>query len=247
MERFIEIMGFMAGPLSIVLGFLYDVIQNYGITILTFTLIIKLVLYPLHAKQVKSSVKMSEMQPKLDELKKKYANDKQTLNMKVMELYKTEKFNPASGCLPALIQMPIIFGLFALLRNPMRHIEGEAMIIATHEPFLWIGSLSQPDPWILPVLAGIATFISFSQTQAHQGKALEANPMMGQMMKMMRYLLPIMILIMGRTFPAGLTIYWFFSQAVQIVFNLHLNRVRKKLKMELERKNKMKQQQQRER
>lgn len=240
MERFIEIVGFMAGPLSILLTFLYGFIQNYGITIMVFTLIIKLALYPLHAKQVKSSVRMSDLQPKLNELKKRYGNDKQTLNMKTMELYKAEKFNPASGCLPALIQMPIIFGLFALLRNPMRHMDGEEMIIATHESFLWIGSLSQPDPWILPVLAAAATFVSFSQTQAQQGKALEANPMMGAMMKMMRYFLPIMILVMGRTFPAGLTIYWFFGQAVQILFNLHLNRVRKKLKMEMERKNRAK-------
>jgi YidC/Oxa1 family membrane protein insertase len=233
-------MGFMAGPLSFLLSFLYEFIQNYGITILAFTLIVKLLLYPLHAKQVKSSVKMSELQPKMKELQKKYASDKQELNMKMMDLYKKEKFNPASGCLPALIQMPIIFGLFALLRNPMRYIEGDEMIIATHESFLWLMDLSQPDPWILPVLAGITTFISFTQTQAQQGNSLDANPMMGSMMRMMKYFLPLMILVMGRTFPAGLTIYWFFGQAVQIVFNLHLNRVRKKLKAELEKKNRNK-------
>jgi len=240
MERFIEIMGVMAGPLSILLSFLYGFLQSYGLAIIVLTLIIKVVLYPLHAKQVKSSVKMSEMQPKIKALQAKYAHDKQMLNVKMMELYKTEKFNPASGCLPVLLQMPIIFGLFALLRSPMRYMDSVEMIIAAHESFLWIGSLSQPDPWILPILAAIATFISFSQTQAHQGKALEANPMMGSMMKMMRYFLPVMILIMGRTFPAGLTIYWFFGQAIQILFNLHLNRIRRKMKEELERKNKQK-------
>jgi len=237
MNRFIEIVGFMAGPLSVLLSFLYGFIQNYGLTILAFTLIVKLVLYPLHAKQVKSSVKMSELQPKMKELQKKYATDRQELNKRMMELYKQEKFNPASGCLPALIQMPIIFGLFALLRNPMRYVDGDEMVIATHESFLWIMDLSQPDLWILPVLAGITTFISFSQTQAQQGNALDANPMMASMMRMMKYFLPLMILVMGRTFPAGLTIYWFFGQAVQIVFNLHLGRVRKKLKAELEHKN----------
>jgi len=240
MERFIEIMGFMAGPLSFVLSFLYDFIQNYGITIMVFTLIVKVVLYPLHAKQVKSSVKMSDMQPKIKELQKKYADNKQEMNAKIMELYKTEKFNPAAGCLPALVQMPIIFGLFALLRNPMGFIEGDAMIIATNESFLWIMNLSQPDPWVLPVLAGITTFISFSQTQQQQGAALDSNPMMGSMMRMMKYFLPVMILVMGRTFPAGLTIYWFFGQLIQIFFNLHLNNVRNKLKAELEFNRKMK-------
>ena len=240
MNRFIEVVGFMARPLSVLLSFLYEFIQNYGITILVFTLIVKVLLYPLHAKQVKSSVKMSEMQPKLKELQKKYANNKQELNVKMMELYRQEKFNPASGCLPALIQMPIIFGLFALLRNPMLYIEGEEMIIATHESFLWVTDLSQPDSIILPVLAALTTFISFTQTQAQQGNSFDANPMMGSMMKMMKYFLPVMILVMGRTFPAGLTIYWFFGQVVQILFNLHLNKVRRKLKAELERKNKNK-------
>jgi len=238
MDRFLEIIGFMAGPLSIVLSFLYGFIQNYGLTILAFTLLVKVVLYPLHAKQVKSSTKMAEMQPKLKELQKKYANDRQELSAKTMELYRQEKFNPAAGCLPALVQMPIIIGLFALLRNPMNYIEGDEMVIAAHESFLWIMNLSQPDPWVLPVLAAITTFISFSQTQAHQGAALDANPMMGSMMKMMKYFLPVMILVMGRTFPAGVTIYWFFGQFIQIFFNLHLNRVRARLKMELEKKNK---------
>jgi YidC/Oxa1 family membrane protein insertase len=119
------------------------------------------------------------------------------------------------------------------------------MIFAAHESFLWIPSLSQPDPWILPILAGLSTFISFSQTQAQQGNSMAMNPMMGSMMKMMKYFLPVMILVMGRTFPAGLTIYWFFGQAIQILFNLHLNRIRKKAKEELERKNRQKRERER--
>jgi YidC/Oxa1 family membrane protein insertase len=230
------VIGFIARPLGTLLSFLYEFIQNYGITLLVFTLIVKLLLYPLYAKQVKSSVRMSEMQPKMKELQTKYAHDKQEMNAKMMELYRKEKFNPASGCLPALIQMPIIFGLFALLRNPMMFITGEEMLMATHESFLWIMDLSQPDPWILPIAAAITTYISFAQTQSQQGAMTEANAMMGPMMKMMKYFFPLMILVMGRTFPAGLTIYWFFGQAVQILFNLHLNRVRKRLRAEIERK-----------
>ena len=231
------IIGPIARPMGWLLSFLYDFIQNYGITLLVFTLIVKVLLYPLYAKQVKSSVKMSELQPKMKEIQKKYAGDKQMMNMKMMEFYKEEKFNPASGCLPALIQMPIIFGLFALLRTPMMFIKGDEMLIATHESFLWITDLSQPDPWILPVAAAVTTFISFTQTQSQQGNMADVNPMMGSMMKMMKYFFPLMILVMGRSFPAGLTIYWFFGQAVQILFNIHLNRVRKRLRAEIERKN----------
>ena len=160
-----EAIGFIARPLGMLLNFLYEFIQNYGITLLVFTLIVKVCLFPLYAKQVKSSARMSEMQPKLKELQRKYAHDRQTMNEKTMELYKTEKFNPAAGCLPVLLQMPIIFGLFALLRNPMMYMTGDEMLIATHESFLWIMDLSQPDPWILPILAALTTFISFMQTQ----------------------------------------------------------------------------------
>jgi len=231
-----EFFGFIARPLGWLLTFIYGYIQNYGITLLVFTLIVKLLLFPLYAKQVKSSVRMSEMQPKMKELQKQFSHDKQMYNQKMMELYKKEKFNPASGCLPALLQMPIIFGLFVLLRNPTRFIEGDQMLIASHEAFLWIMDLSQPDLWILPIAAGITTFISFAQSQAQNASISDTNPTMAQMMKMMKYFLPIMIMVMGRTFPAGLTIYWFFGQFVQIGFNLYLNGVRKKMKAEIERK-----------
>jgi len=228
------VIGFIAQPLGLLLSFLYGFIQNYGVTLLVFTLIVKLCLYPLYAKQVKSTVRMSEMQPKMKELQTKYAHDKQMLNMKMMEMYKKEKFNPMAGCLPMILQMPIIFALFMLLRNPTRFMPGDEMLMATHESFFWLMDLSQPDPWIMPVLAALTTFISFLQTSAQQGAAMEANAAMAPMMKMMKYFFPLMILVMGRSFPAGLIIYWFFGQAIQILFNVHLNKVRKRLREESE-------------
>ena len=233
-----KVIGFIAEPLGMLLSFLYDLIQNYGITLLAFTLIVKLCLYPLYSKQIRSTVRMSEMQPLMKELQRKYANDRETLNMKTMELYKKEKFNPASGCLPALLQMPIIFGLFALLRNPILYIQKEEMLIAIHESFLWVMDLSQPDPWILPVAAGATTFISFMQTEMQNKGMSDTNAMMAPMMKMMKYFFPVMIMVMGRTFPAGLTVYWFFGMAIQILFNIHLNKVKKKLRAESEKKRK---------
>ena len=234
------ILGVIAKPFGWLLGLLYNLIGNYGMTIILFTVIVKLCLYPLYIKQTKSTVMMAEVQPKLQALQRKYANDKETLNMKMAELYKEEKFNPMGGCLPMLIQMPIIMGLFALLRNPMRYIgDVSSMIFAFHESFLWIEDLSQPDPWILPIIAGVATFISFTMNQAltDTGATGAANQMNG-MMKMMKYIFPIMILWMARSFPSGLALYWAVSQIIQIFFNIHMASLRKKLKKQSEVKKK---------
>lgn len=232
------ILGVIAKPLGWLLDLLYGFIGNYGITIIVFTIIVKLCLYPLYIKSTKSTARMAEVQPKIQALQKKYANDKETLNIKVAELYKEEKFNPMGGCLPMLIQMPIIMGLFALLRNPMLYMTDDSMIFAFHESFLWVADLSQPDPWILPIIAGIGTFISTSMTQALSGSS-SAGQMAG-MMKMMKYIFPIMILWMARAFPAGLALYWAIGQIIQIFFNIHLASLRKKIKKEAEEKKKVK-------
>lgn len=224
------IIGFIAEPLGILLSYLYNFIDNYGITLIVFTIIVKACLFPLYADQIKHSARMADVQPKMAALQKKYANDKEMLNIKMMELYKEEKFNPMRGCLPMLIQMPIIFGLFALLRNPTHFIHSNDMLMAVHEAFAWIPDLSQPDHWILPILAGITTFISFSQTQQQTSMGMDNN--MAPMMKMMRYFFPISIVWMGRSFPAGLTIYWFVGTLIQIIQTKGLNKWRKKLSAE---------------
>jgi len=220
------IIGVIAEPLGLLLSFLYDFINNYGITITVFTIIVKACLFPLYADQIKHSTRMADVQPKIQALQKKYANDKETLNVKMMELYKEEKFNPMRGCLPMLIQMPIIFGLFSLLRSPIDFIKSNERLMVVHESFLWIPDLSQPDPWILPILAGITTYISFSQTQ--QQTAVGDNTM-APMMKTMKYFFPVMIVWMGRSFPAGLTIYWFVGTVIQIFQTMGLNRWKKTL------------------
>ena len=231
------ILGIIAVPLGWLLSFIYSLVNNYGITLIIFTVLVKGCLYPLYASQIKSTAAMTDIQPKMQALQKKYAHDQETLNIKLMELYKEEKFNPMGGCLPMLIQMPILFGLFALLRNPMAYISADTMLLAIHESFLWIMDLSQPDLWILPIAAGIATFISFSQTQA-QNAGTAANNQMAPMMKMMKIIFPVMIFLMGRSFPAGLAMYWFVGTLVQICFNFRLNKLRKKMKLASENKKK---------
>lgn len=220
------IIGWVAEPLGMLLSYLYGFFDNYGITIIVFTVIVKACLFPLYADQIKHSARMADVQPKMQALQKKYAHDKEMLNIKMMELYKEEKFNPMRGCLPMLIQMPIIFGLFALLRSPTDFIESNAMLMAVHESFLWMPDLSQPDPWVLPILAGFSTFISFSQTQSQTSMG---DNSMASMMKMMKYFFPIMIVWMGRSFPAGLTVYWFVGTVIQIFQTMGLNRWKKKL------------------
>lgn len=225
------ILGIIAKPMGWLLGLLYGFVQDYGITIIIFTIIVKVCIYPLYIKQTKSMAKMQDVQPKMQALQRKYANDKETLNIKMSELYKEEKFNPMGGCLPMLIQMPIIMGLFALLRNPMMYISKDSMIFAFHESFLWIEDLSQPDPWILPIIAGVGTFISFTMNQALNDTG---NNQTQGMMKMMQFIFPIMILWMAKSFPSGLALYWAVSQIVQIFLNIHLSTIRKKIKRERE-------------
>jgi YidC/Oxa1 family membrane protein insertase len=225
------IMNVLAKPIGYVLSFLYGLIGNYGIAIIILTLAVKMILYPLYMKQMSSTARMSAIQPKMKAIQDKYANDKDMQNQKLAELYKEEKFNPMGGCLPMLIQMPIIFGLFTLLRNPLYYMgTNERMMFAVHQSFLWMPDLSQPDKWLLPILAGIATFISFSMQQQQQpdtgGGQMQS---MNGMMKMMKYVFPIMIVMMGRSFPAGLTIYWSMSQVIQIFFNMRMNKMRAKI------------------
>jgi YidC/Oxa1 family membrane protein insertase len=232
------IFGIVAKPMGWLLTLIYGFVGSYGVALLILTFIVKGGLYPLYARQIKSTAAMTSIQPKMKEIQKKYADDKQMMNQKMSELYKEEGFNPAGGCLPMLIQMPIIMGLFALLRNPMNYIEDENMLFAIHESFLWIKDLSQPDLWILPIMAGIATFISFSMMQslntgggANQGQMMQA---------VMKYFFPLSILWLARSYPAGLAIYWFSSQFIQIFINIRMNKLRDKMKESQGTKNKKK-------
>lgn len=109
-------------PLGYIISFIYDLVQNYGLAIIIFTIIVKLLMLPLVIKQQKSTVQMQKIQPELKALQKKYANDQQRLSQETMKLYKKYDINPAGGCLPLLIQLPIIFGLYQVITRPMQYI-----------------------------------------------------------------------------------------------------------------------------
>lgn len=200
----------IAKTLGTLLSLIYSLVNNYAVAIILFTIIIKFILLPLTFNQTKQTKKMQELQPKIKELQEKYKNDKEKLNIKIMELYREHKINPLGGCLPLLIQLPILFGLFGALRKPEVYVfpnNPELLAKATNAPFLWLPNLVDPDPIILPILAAVTTYLSMNQMNTGE---------QAQQMKTMNIVLPLMILWWGRSFPAGLTLYWVVSNLFQM-------------------------------
>ena len=174
-------------------------VGNFGVSIIIVTILIKIMLLPLTLKQDKSMKEMKKLQPEIEKIKEKYANDKQMLNIKTMELYKEHKVNPLGGCLPLLLQLPILFALFGVLRNG---------IIPKDSSFLWL-KLSVPDQfYILPVLNGAVSFLQ----QKLMGSA-DSNPQMKNMM----YVFPIMMIFISYRMPSGLQVYWLTSSILAVV------------------------------
>lgn len=202
---------------------LYNIIGDYGYAIVAFTLITKILLLPINIKQTQSTKRMNEMQPKMKAIQDKYKNDKNKLNEKLMELYKEEKYNPASGCLPSLIQLPIIIALFNVLREPAKYVFVPASGIAYADiakGFLWmtdigmvetkatllmIGTFAVP---VLAVISGVTTYIQMKMINPNS-----KDPTQQTMTNMM----PIMFAFITYTVPAGLAIYWVIGNIFTIV------------------------------
>jgi len=162
-------------PLRWILDTIYGFVGNYGVAIMLFTLVIKLILLPLDLKQRSSMYKTQKIQPMLEEINKKYEKDPEKKNQKTMELYKKEHINPMAGCLPILIQMPILFAMFAV----MRHIAAEQVVEMVNtvaagntyipQSFLWIKNIWQPDnisAAVIPDLSTISGTISAVKNSA---------------------------------------------------------------------------------
>ena len=232
-------MNILAKPVGYLLQWIYKLVGNYGIALIILTFVVKLVLYPMYAKQIKTTSSMQDIAEKTQEIQRKYANDKERQSQEIQRLYQQTGFNPMSGCLPMVIQFPIIMGLFALLRNPMKYMPaGSTMIFANHESFLWIKDLAQPDNWILPIIAGVATFFAFSMNNAMVAQPGGSAGQTKAMNAMMKYVFPLSILWLARSYPAGLAIYWAGGQIMQIFFNIRINKMRNKMNEEREDKKK---------
>ena len=191
----------IAKPLGALLKLIYDMVGNYGISIILFTILTKILLLPINIKQTQSTKKMNELNPKIKALQAKYKNDKEKLNEKLMELYKEEKYNPAGGCLPLLIQMPIIIALFRVLQSPTTFVFTPEQFDAISKSFLWLPDLGLPDKmYVLPVLSALTTYFQMNMVAA-KGNT-DPN------MKTMNMVMPIMLGWITVKFPSGLAMYW---------------------------------------
>lgn len=233
------IIGFFAKIIAYPMTFIYNLLDNYGLAIIILTVVIRALMIPLYAKQMKSTAKMAELSEKQKEIQVRYARDKQQMQEKLNELYSENGVSTYAGCLPLVIQLPILMGLYELLRNPLKYMLESNMIAAVHESFLWIPDLSQPDSWIFPLLAGITTYLTTAISTATADSQTQGS------MKAMQYFMPIMIFLLGRSLPAGLSLYWFIGNLVMVVQNLIFNKKkikeRENKKLEEEVKKRMKQ------
>lgn len=215
----------IATPLGVLLRYIFNIVNNYGVSIIIFTILIKMLLLPLTLKQSQSMKKMQELNPKLKEIQKKYGKDKQKLNEKTMELYREHNVNPAGGCLPLLIQLPILIALFNVLRLPEVYVFTPEVYQTVAKNFLWLPNLAEPDPfYILPVLAAGTTYL--------QSKMMSTGSTDNPTQNSMNIVMPLMIGWFSMKFPSGLSLYWVLSNVFQIVQQYFMMRPRKAVKEE---------------
>lgn len=216
-------------PLFHILNFFYKYFGNFGISIIFVTVIVKLLMFGIANKSFRSMKKMKKLQPEIERLKTAYAEDKTRLNQEIMQLYKREKVNPVSGCLPLFIQIPVFFSIYKVLY---------VTIEMRHAPFYgWIKDLSAPDPTSIFNLFGMLQFtppeflmigiwpILMAITMLLQQRMSPAptDPVQATMMKF----LPLMFLVMFSRFPAGLLIYWTWNNILSIIQQYYINKLDK--------------------
>ncbi|MGB9498052.1 MAG: membrane protein insertase YidC [Dissulfuribacterales bacterium] len=210
----------IAKPLLYILKFFFRFIHNYGIAIIIVTILIKVAFWPLAQKSAKSMKTMQKLQPKLAKLKESYGNDKEKLNKELMQLYKTYKVNPMSGCLPMLLQIPVFFALYKVL---LQSIE------LRHAPFmLWINDLSAPDRLMIPgvnipYLGGIPVLTLLMGVSMYLQQKLSPSSLDPTQARMMQFL-PVIFTFMFINFPSGLVLYWLVNNVLSIAQQHYVNK-----------------------
>ncbi len=223
---------FLYKPLFNGLIFLYNILpgHDFGIAIIILTAIIRLFFYPLFQKQMKAQKEMTLLQPKIKDVQKKYQNDKEKQAQAVMELYKEYKVNPFSGCLPMLIQLPILIAFFQVLRtglDPERlnglywFVENPGLIDPMFLGLIDLAKSSAP----LAVLAGIAQFIQSKMTlpATNLQKGLRSD-FAGLMSTQMIYFMPVLTVMIAWQLPAGLPLYWLVLTIFGIIQQYFMNK-----------------------
>ncbi|HYE83103.1 MAG TPA: YidC/Oxa1 family membrane protein insertase [Clostridia bacterium] len=222
---------FIAEPLGMLLRFIFDFVGDYGYSIIIFTILTKILLLPINIKQTESTKRMNEINPLMKEIQEKYKNDKEKMNQKLLELYKEHNYNPASGCLPALIQMPILFSLFYVIQNPVKYVFLDANVYAgIAKNFWWLTDLGKSEMSatllrvggfglpILAVLSAATTYyqmkmISPQKNKVEKGKGDQTQ----QTQQMMTNIMPIMFGWITLSVPSGLALYWVVGNLFTII------------------------------
>lgn len=209
-------------PLFNILVFFYNVVPGHdlGVAIIIITILIRLVLWPLSKQSINAQKSMQGLQPKLQALKIQYKDDKQKLAQATMELYKAEKVNPLASCLPLLIQLPILIGVYWVVSAGLKSMKMEMLYPFVSNPgtikTVAFGFLNLSTPnWILAILAGAAQYWQTKmlprQVPEVKSEGSKDEGMMSMMNKQMLYMMPLMTVFIGITLPAGLTLYWFVT------------------------------------
>ncbi len=213
-------------PILNLLVFLYNIFGDLGIAIIALTIVIKLILLPLSKKSIKYQKATQDLQPKLSELKEKYKGDQQQLSAAMMALYKENKINPFSSCLPLLIQFPFLIAIFRVFRDgfAQNHLDLLYSFVANPGTIntMSFGVLElSTRSIILAVLAGVAQFVQAKMllTKKPEIKTNESRDedMASIMNKQMTYIMPIITVVIGISFPAGLTFYWLLTTLFTII------------------------------
>jgi len=194
-------------------------LPNYGLAIILMTILIKLIMFPLTQKQMKSMRGMQEIQPKMKIIQERYKDDPQTMQTKVMELYKQHGVSPFGGCLPLLIQMPIFIAFYQSLLHFEFKVQAHASFfgISNIGESVWALTINNGDFWTLyiPILAGLTTFLQQKISTVDTNDPTQ---------KTMLYMMPLFMAWIAATMPAGLPIYWIMFNTLGILQQLYVNR-----------------------
>jgi YidC/Oxa1 family membrane protein insertase len=217
---------FLTKPMNHALTWLYGILGNFGFAILTLTVIVKLLFYPLANKSYESMAKMKKLQPQMEAMRERFKDDKPRMQQELMQLYQKEKINPAAGCLPILVQIPVFFALYKVLYTS---------IDMRHAPFIgWIKDLSAPDPTSIFNLFGllpyaVPDFLHIGVWPIIMGMTMwvqmqlnppQPDPIQQQIFSWM----PLMFTFLLATFPAGLVIYWAWNNILSILQQYYITK-----------------------
>ncbi len=222
---------FFYQPIFNILVFIYNVlpIEDLGVSIVLLTVLIKGVLYPLSSKSIKSQKELADLQPKINELKEQYKNDREQMGRAMIELYKQHNINPLSSCLPLLIQLPFFYAIFKVFNTITKPDSFSLLYPFVAQPgnlqtnFLGMINLSNPS-LILAVLAGLSQFVQArmlsSKRTPVKGAESRDEDFTAILNKQMIYMMPFLTVVIGMKFAGGLALYWLVTNLLTILQQL---------------------------